>query len=108
MLAVGIHAQLVPRGRDVNGMLCAIVVGSRFKGDELTVFPGFVAGMFVTIGLDEHYLDGKVGLDLNRRRIVLTLDVDSVGADFVASADDVEDLMGLGRGSGFIGARWRH
>src|ERR1700720_3018553 len=106
MLAVGVHAQLVRRGRDVYGMFCAIVVGLRLKSDELTVLPGFVAGMFVTIGLDEQYLDGKVGLDLDRRRIILTLDVDRVGADFVTSADDVEDLMDLGRG--IIGARWRH
>jgi hypothetical protein len=56
MLAGGVHAQLVRRGRDVDRMFCAIVVGSRFKGNELTVFPGFVAGMFVTIGLDEHHL----------------------------------------------------
>jgi len=27
------------RGPDVNGMLCAIVVGSRFKGNELTGSP---------------------------------------------------------------------
>jgi hypothetical protein len=30
----------------------------------LTVLPCFVAGMFVTIGLDEHHLHGKVRPDL--------------------------------------------
>jgi hypothetical protein len=56
--------------------------------------------MFVTIGLDEHHLYGNVFLDLDCGRIVLTLDVDHIRADFIVSADNVEDPMDLGRGSG--------
>lgn len=108
MLAVGVHAQFVRRRRDVNRMFRAIVVGSRFKRNELTVLPGFVAGMFVTIGLDEHHLHGKVRLDLYSGRIVLALDVERSRADFIISADNVEDPMDLGRGSGIIDARWQN
>jgi hypothetical protein len=32
----------------------------------------------------------------------------SIVSDFVTSADNVEDLMDLGRGSGIIGARWHN
>jgi hypothetical protein len=64
--------------------------------------------MFVTIGLDEHHLYGNVFLDLDCGRIVLTLDVDRIRADFIVSADNVEDPMDLGRGSGIIGARWHN
>ena len=92
MLAVGVHAQLVGRRRDLNGMFRAIVVGARSKGNKLTILPGFVAGMFVTIGFDEHHLYGKVRLDLDRGRIFLMLDVNRIGTDFIATADDVEDL----------------
>jgi hypothetical protein len=35
-------------------------------------------------------------------------DVDRVRADLVVSAENVEDLMDLGRGSGIIGARWHN
>jgi hypothetical protein len=88
-------------------MFRAIVIGTRFKGDELTVLPGFVAGMFVTIGLDEHHLHGNICLDLYRDRIILVFDVDRVRADFIVTPDNIEDLVDLGRGSGIIGAR-RH
>jgi hypothetical protein len=55
---------------------------------------------------DKHYLHGKVRLDLYSGRIVLALDVERCRADFIISADNVEDPMDLGRGSGVIGARW--
>src|ERR1700731_3713885 len=64
--------------------------------------------MFVTIGLDEHHLHGKVRLDLYSGRIVLALDVERSRADFIISADNVEDPMDFGRGSGIIGARWQN
>jgi hypothetical protein len=75
-------------------------------GATVTVLPGFVAGMFVTIGLDEHHLYGNVFLDLDCGRIVLALDVDRIRANFIVSADNVEDPMDLGCGSGIFGARW--
>jgi hypothetical protein len=46
--------------------------------------------------------------DLDCGRIVLTLDVDRIRADFIVSADDVEDPMDLGCGSGTVGARWHN
>ncbi len=56
----------------------------------------------------QHHLYGNVFLDLDCGRIVMTLDVDRIRADFIVSADNVEDPMDLGRGSGTIGARWHN
>jgi len=106
VLAVGLHAQLVGRRLNVDGMFRAVVVGPGFKGNEVAVLPGFIGGMFVAVRLDEHHLHGNVCLDLYRGRIVLMFDVDRVRADFVAPADNIENLMDLGRGGGIVGTRW--
>ena len=63
--------------------------------------------MLVAVGLDEHNLDRKVGLYLDRGRVVLALNVYGVGADFVTAAHNVEHVVNLSCCSRIVGLRRR-